>query len=460
MALRQKNWPLRSVNPSEQGKVGHYPRPRFAMRLLSARLSFSLLTLCACGTPTPQPGGKDASADTDSDWPPDDTGADAVSPCADGSWGGLTDPDLAIHVRADGDDAADGTAGSPVATLAQALALTRLKGGPKAIFVGPGSWETNLSLAADAGDGASDNGLSVLGCSAAEVNLQPADHTLPIIKVSAVEGAVIDGLTLENGRRSLWIWQGAQVALSRLEILGSSRIGLVIDGSLSIVNAVDVNVTNTESDGGAIGYGISVHDGTLQMSGGGVFNAEQIGILVDFGHAEFDGITVQGVSADETGLLGRGIQLQDLSDGNISASSVLDASDAGLFVLRPNQVVLTDMSISSTTESAIPGISDTSGDGIVVTRGSSNVAPSTFLISLTANDASACARAGYVLSGVQVQALDGNTWSGNGFTSGSIVVQDSAVIASGADAVYDIEAEGLDALPLNNVEVSVDDLIE
>ena len=430
------------------------------MRLLSARLSFFFVPLLACTTGDPAKG-KGGSTGGDTDSGSGDTGEpDAVSPCADGSWGGLTDPALAIHVRIGGDDAADGSANHPVATLEQALALTRVAGAPKGIFIGPGSWTTNLSLAADAGDGTSDNDLSVLGCSAGEVNLQPLDTTLPIIKVSAVQNAMIDGLTLENGRRALWVWQGAQVAVSRLEIMGSSRVGFVIDGSDTIVNATEVNVSNTASDGGDLGYGISVHYGTLQMSGGGVMNAEQIGILVDFGHAEFDAVTVQGVTADETGLLGRGIQLQDLSDGNISATSILDASDAGLFVLRPNEVVLSELSISSTSEGAIPGIEDTSGDGIVVTRGASNVAPSTFLINLTANDASACARAGYVLSGVQVNALEGNTWSGNGFSDGNIVVQDSAIIASGTDPIYDIEAAGLEALPLNNDDVNVDDLVE
>ena len=45
-------------------------------------------------------------------------------PC-DGTWGPIVDPDAAVHVREDGDDAGLGTHDDPLATVAAAVDATR-----------------------------------------------------------------------------------------------------------------------------------------------------------------------------------------------------------------------------------------------------------------------------------------------------------------------------------------------
>lgn len=430
--------------------------------------ALALLVFAGC---TNKPASDDSSApltETDSTVPTDSDSAgtptDPVSACTSGTFGALPDPLAAIHVSADGDDTAAGSWDAPLATLDAAVTLSRTKGAPRAIFVGPGTFEAALNLAHSVED-TTDDGLGIYGCGADETTLEAAGRNDPVVKVSQVAGFTLDGVTLSGGRRALWIWQGATASLSNLVVTGSSRSGIVIDGSDTFTSANEVEVRDTvaEASGGGtdIGYGISVQLGTLEMSGGGVYGSTGVGVLVHFGSLTMDAVAVESTASDSAGYLGRGVQLQELADGSFTDVTLTDNADAGLFALRALVTTLDGVSVTNTAAAGIPATAAaaTTGDGIVITQGDTNYDVASFQADINNNLVNGSDRAGVVVDGVTVLTCTGNTVSSNGYPSdGSpqIVVQGGAVMPD-PDTADDWTT--LDTpIPVNVLSLEVDDL--
>lgn len=375
----------------------------------------------------------------DTGTPTDDTGTTAtdVTPvCADGTWGNLPDAASAVHVAEDGDDTAAGTAAAPVATLDQALLLTREKGGPRTIFVGPGTWSVNLNLAHSVED-SSDDGLGIYGCGPDETTLEADTRTDPVVKVSQVADFVLDGVTVSGGRRGVWIWQGATATLNDLVVDGSTRTGIIVDGSETFTSASHVTVQNVVAEasgsGTDIGYGIAVQMGTLEISDSVVTGATGVGILAHFASLSASSVEVTGTQVDRSGYFGRGIQLQELAQGTLTDVTLADNADAAVFALRSLSTVLSGVTITGTAAAALPSTASTSGtgDGVVISQGDENYDPKLFVATIDDNSITGSARAGVVLEGVTVSSCTGNTVTGNGYPGdggAEIIVQDGAVM--------------------------------
>lgn len=405
-----------------------------------------LLLIASC---TKDPGETDTDPpDTDDT---DDTGVDA-GPCASG-WGAITDTD-AVHVRADGDDAGDGTIDAPVATLDAALVIVRA-GGPKRIAVGPGTFPTSLSLAHDLGAGVSDDGLAIQGCSPEETTFEASDPEAPVLKATAVEGLTLAGFATSGGRRAIWLWQGADVAMSDVTIRGAERLGLCMDGSITALTAENLSVTDTVSDDGAFGYGISVQGSTIAMTGGEVSGSQGVGIFADFAVVDLDGVTVSGTTADTDGRFGRGVQLQGLTAGTLTNLVLSDNRDAALYASQALDTTVSGLTISSTSAITLDSGS-TTGDGIVITQGDAGEDPATYQVTVEDNHIAGSSRAAIVLEGVTA-AVSGNVATDNGYSvdGTSIVAQDGAVV-SGSDAVFVTTS----ALEVEHTALVVDPLLD
>lgn len=440
------------------------------------RISTTLVTLSlsalvgACG--------RDKSADSpadssDSGVETGDTSTPApVSPCSDGTWGALDDPTTAwddsgasvgdpltaIQVRVDGDDGGDGGLEAPVASLARALELSRARETDKVIFVGPGVYEgVSLSVQRDPGDGSTDDGLVIAGCRD-EVELDAASADEPVLRVSEAQGVLLYDLALVGGTRALWIWTGATVSVTRVKVRRSGVVGVIMDGPDTLVLITDLDVSDTDDgdDAPGVALGAGVLGATVRWSGGTVSKSRTAGILVSgdgrSGELELRDVTVSDTAADDAGHYGRGIQIQDALSASLSACTISDSADAGLFVLQSPSLTVDGLTVSGVEASEIPDETETSGDGIVVTSDDGSGAsldPAGFTANLSGSEVSGYARAGVLLEDVTAD-LTGNEVSGGLY---GVAAQGSAVVTG--DVTPDVPPEDL---RLNRVVLDADAL--
>jgi hypothetical protein len=341
-------------------------------------------------------------------------------PCDGETWGAIEAPADAVHVRADGDDAAgDGTRAAPLATVAAAFDL----GGP--IAVGPGTFPTTLAL------GEADGGFAIQGCSADETALVGDEEGAPILSFSGTADASVAGLSLAEADRPLFVWSGAEVSAHQIAIRDARWSGFVVDGPYTILELEDVTVQRTQAVGGAGGFGGEVDGGTLRWTGGEAVGNVGAGLVGAGATAvlELDGVRVAETAPADDGRFGRGVQVQDYARATLRSCTVAANHDAGVFSLLATDLVVEDLVVEDTAAGLGGG-----GDGIVVTAidaSGRQLDPAGFTATLTANAIAAPGRAGIVLERV-TGTVDGNTVSGAG--AQDIVAQSGAVV-TGADAV-------------------------
>lgn len=420
----------------------------------------TFLLLACSGAPSGEDGssGSDGSSSAGDGGSGVDGGATAASPpCATGDWGVLEDPDLAIHVAQDGSSTATGSASDPVDDPVVALTLARAAG-LHAIFIGPGSFESNLSL------DTRDDGMQLLGC--------PGESTLtgtskargvPLIEVSDATGVLVSSLALSGGRRAVTVWQGATVEIESVSISGSSRVGILVDGALTELSLVDVTIDSLETatDGAVdLAYGIVVQDGSLTMSGGSVDGATGVGLLGDSADITLTDVDITNTSPLSDDTLGRGIHVQSLSNLSVTGGTVDHNADAGIFALRAAVVALDGVTISNTA-AALTADGESTGDGVVVTAGDTAADPGSYLASFTDCTITGSARAAILAEGegVEVTGFSGNTFEDNGFApdDSGLVVQESA-IAPSTSGFYDMDGQGVAPLGTNTEGLATEEL--
>jgi hypothetical protein len=412
---------------------------------LPVLLPAALLSTPGCGSEKPDTG---SVRDTE------DSGLPAEGPCVDGGWGAITDPASAIHVRVDGDDAGDGSLTSPLASPGVALELARQRGGAPIVALGPGSFESQLVISSDPGDGFSHDDLSMQGCSAAETLLEAASESDPVIAVFGASGVDLEGISTRGGTRGIQVWGGAQVAIRAVSVEQAELVGLIASGATTELELSEVEVRDTQSwfEVGD-GVGMAFQTGArVRVSGGGVYDSVGVGVLISgASEVELNGLTVQGSQPASIGGPGRGIQIQDYSERvRIEGASVSDCHDAGVFALRTQSLELLDSQVQGTLAGDADGVA--TGDGVVVTRGDGNLDPASFEALLEGNSVTGSARAGVVFDGVTASA-SGNSLSGNGFTQeGSSMVAQGPAEVSGADTVATLDEESTLALALEPLD--------
>lgn len=382
-------------------------------------------------------------------------------PCADG-WGYISDPENAVHVRADGiDESATGRADAPYGTLDAAIGAWRSTGASE-VAIGPGEFYASLLLAGDRGDGTSDSGLVIEGCSPDEVTLKPPvdSEGQPILQYTDVESAVLRGVTLQGGYRPLWLWAGTTASIESVSVVEGERAGIVVVGSDTDVSLVDVNVLNPISTpdyaGDEAAYGISVDGASISMEGGGIWGATEVGFLAAGADVNLDDVSISDTIPGSAGEFGRGIHLQSYSIANLE-NVILDSNtDAGIFSSQSLYLSLKGVEISNTSAGILDGLDDTTGDGIVISQGDEDAGlsdPSLFETLIQDCVVSSSARAGIVVQDVLISSMTGNiSGSDNGLAPDgiSVLTQGDTLFGSDVtDSYVDLEAEGIDSLNFN-----------
>lgn len=419
--------------------------------------------------------GADATPSTTQQAPPpggSDTGdGDPIGPCDDGGWGSLAiDPDLAIHVRATGSRTGTGSPSDPVSGLDEALVLTRA-GTQKTIFVGPGTFATDLSLSGDLGGGTTDDDTQILGCAAGETILQADDADAPVLRITGATGVAVADLTVWEGTRGVQIWGGAEVRLVRLQVLESMRSGVIVSGPETLADLQDVEILDPQATlddaGVSAAYGLVADGAVVSMTGGGVYRATRVGIFADRADLSLDGVTVEDTAQDGDDLLGRGIHIQDLSQATIEDTELSGNHDAGLSSIQSLSLVLDGVRVDATALADVGDGSTEAGDGIVVSQGGDDLdeyPASTFDTQLSDCTVTGSERAGIVFEAVSVSVLSGNTaGSDNAESQGgnSIYGQNGAEIDIGvSDSWVDVDTLALTPFGFNDQVLDAESLIE
>lgn len=372
----------------------------------------------------------------------DSSGTDCAPPCSSGDWGYIAHQDTAVHVSPDGSESGDGSCGDPVSTLEAALAITRERSEDRHIALWPGSYTGTIDITS------ADDGTILQGCSQEDVLVESNDSDESVFCIVGATDVTLEGITSRNGRRDIQVWSNATgIHLANIRIEEAIETGLLIHGNGTEATIENVEVHDTQTIGGGFGYGISFQEGaTVTMTGGGAYNSVAVGLLVeDVISAEISGITVEGTEPDADGYYGRGVQFQsDLGTSTLSDSAIRSVYDAGVFVMEHIDVTVDDVTVEEVLASAIPDSDETSGDGIVITRGDNNRNPAEFATVVERNTVAGAERAGVVLDGVTTTLSD-NTVSE---TDQNYVAQEDADV-SGSDAGEVVELTGDEVLALN-----------
>lgn len=399
------------------------------------------------------------------------TPAIAAPPCAGATWGFIADPNNSLHVATTGDDDGEGTAADPFLTLGHAIHASRASGVTKKIALHPGTFDGGVALLKVAPSSTTDNGLTIHGCSEAEVTVdEPSGGSgSPILEVDAALNVSLRGFTLSGGRRTMEVHSGATVAVRDVDVTGGKRQGIFVDGSATTLSLADVRVIDPVVDGGAYGWGIGVQDGSLEMLRGSVSGAVEAGIFADGATlVDLDSVDVSDTTANSSGYYGRGIQLQAVATASVVGGDVTGNVDAGVFASEVADLVLDSIHVDGPVGGIIPGSSETTGDGVVVTRAGSASAPSNFLVDIDDVDVTDPDRAGIVLDGVTA-TIDGTTASGTsgpvptGWSAPAVAYLQDSTTATGADVsvrghVADIASDDFDEIELNLAEITADNL--
>lgn len=421
--------------------------------LLTAFLALGLAAGC-----TGAPDTADTTSPTDTDGgdtgPTDtaDTAEPAITACEDGSTGYITEPDGAVHVWADAEAGGDGSWAHPFSDVQSALEAVRDRDEDRRIAIWPGTYTETLGLSSDEGD----DDLVIQGCSPDETVLTAADEDEPVLRITEATGVTVSGLCTDGGTRNIQAWSDASVTLDHLRITGGAEAGLVIHGNATVATVEEVEVSSPEETGDGYGYGIAIQQGaTATLTGGSVSGATAAGILIDDANevtlADF---TVEGTAAGAEGTYGHGLQVQaETVLVTVEESTFSDNHGAGVFVLQGLTFTMSDSVVSGTLASDITGAGETSGDGVVVSRGDGNLDPATFVADLQDNTISDSARAGLLLDGVTA-TVSGNAVSGSGSGTDQPLSQDASQV-SGTDTVTELsetEALVLETTPLEAVD--------
>ncbi len=429
-----------------------------------------LLPLAALACNDKTDSGLDSDPQGDSSWDsqaPDtggdsvpDTGGDsepvyenpAIESCGDGTTGFISEPERAVHVWADAEEGGDGSWAHPLTDISDALELTRVLK-DKRIAIWPGVYTDNLSISLHSGD----DDTIIQACSPDEVTLQAEDSSAPVIVANEATGVEIAGLCTEGGTRGIQIWGDASLYLNGVCATGATAVGLLVLGNATQAVLEDVEIRGSGAKDG-LGYGIAIQEGaTVDMQGGGVWDASTVGVLVDDAtEVSLSGVTVEGTLADADGSYGHGLQVQnDTVEVTVQDASFANNQGAGVHVLQGLGFTMAASSVSATAASAIPDSKESTGDGVVISRGEGNLAPAQFVAEISDCVIEGSERAGIVLDGVTAMVSD-NVLSGNGHGDDTVLAQDSAIV-SGSDTVTtlaDDEALALNLSPADEVDVS------
>lgn len=361
------------------------------------------------------PDDDDSSDDTGDD----DAGDDdfSVGPCSGGTWGGIGDPEHALHVRVDGSDDGDGSLAAPFRTVPRAVEVSREAGQPKAIAIGPGGkWVEPVSITA------ADDGLVIEGCSHEQSEIGS-------VTVDGVEGFRLADLRSSSGS-TLAIANSTSVQLERVTVPYGLHAGVsVLDSDAVTLDEVRVRSIEQGSladcqQWGNWATGVRLVGSTVDVSALDVRDGQGSGLVAVDSTLTLAGASIGDIAAAGSGQIGRGIHLEDCASVTLDditiAGDLSGVADAGIFAMGCGELTVTDCVVQDAVGVTLP-LGGTSGDGIVATPGPAPLDPSACVVVLEDNEITEVARAGILLDGVSA-SLSGNTTDAEFFSQNGAAV--------------------------------------
>jgi len=337
-----------------------------------------------------------------------------------------------VVVDVDATPGGDGSRTRPFQTVEEGLSLARTRG-DRYLLLAPGTYVGSVTL------GPTDLDLAIVGCGG-ETILDAAGAVG--IDVSGASGVLLRDLVIRNANTGLRIGAGAGAAepvqVVSVDIEDSTRLGVSVTGTGTRVALSDVNILRVGVDptGDLLGYGLLGWGADeLTVEDVRIREATRAGVCIsavpDFSIRR----TIVTGPLSFAGALGRGVQIQDGSAGEIEALTVDGAADAGIFIVAPAGVTIRDSSFASTREADVAGAPDErAGAGLVATSGVLvEPAPPAMALEIRDSTFTANARLGVLLEGFGLAAtLSGLVLEGNIIPDESTFPVDAPLFQSGA----------------------------
>ena len=390
----------------------------------------------------------------------------ATPPCAGATWGDITSPSTSIHVDDAGDDGGDGTESEPVATLSEALTRSRKSGVTKRIAIHPGTYDGGLVLKKTLPGSQTDDGLIIEGCSAAEVTVVPPEGGSgdPIFEIYQADTVKLAGVTLDGGTRTLLLHDGASATVFKVVVDNATRVGILAAGGGTVLALQKSTVQDTVADSGSYGWGVGVQGATLTMDDTDVLRSVEVGLFADDADLDLATCAIEDTAPNASGYYGRGVHIQNGTSGDFDDLDLGGNTDAAFFGHRFADIAIHGFDIPVAQGGIIAGSSETTGDGIVLTRAGSTSAVTNFVATLTSDTFSYTDRAAVVLDGVDATVV-GNTGSDlggpvpPGCSGPAVIYSQDGTDLDGSDTTVDCRTYALDSsheLELNLTALTVD----
>ncbi len=149
-----------------------------------------------------------------------------------------------------------------------------------------------------------------------------------------------------EGGVGVGVISGSVITITDSIIDGNHSHGVFIEGSDATIERSSVSQTQSNEAGG--GRGISVQDSaTLSLIDSEVAENHEIGLAIIAGSATVVGTTVRDTQPTASGIMGRGINVQEGSDLQVSESTISGNHDIGVFI-GDATATLTDCAITGT----------------------------------------------------------------------------------------------------------------
>jgi len=326
-------------------------------------------------------------------------GCSGSSPCDDGTWAGWQTPYGVVWVSPTGDDSASGRAGRPLRTVQAAMEdIKRSRRGRIGLL--PGVFDGGAQVIRD-----DKRSVTISGCSAEEVVIR-GNTGKPSTPTLALQGGgefVVQRLGIEGGSGGITITGGGQASLESIVVSEAEAQGIIIGGEDTVAVLTDVTVKGTKTGigGRPAGWGLGIVGAQVTLSRVELIDNRGFGLNMDGGTLDAQQLVVEQTSSTSPDRFGTGIYAKHAKRVSLSECAVRDSDGDGIFLIDNKDVTVRDCVVDGTMSSR-----SHAGDGLVVRQVGTAGAPPP--VTLSGNIVTNAARLGIVVAGPLTAALTGN----------------------------------------------------
>jgi hypothetical protein len=177
---------------------------------------------------------------------------------------------------------------------------------------------------------------------------------------------------------------GSTVTVERLRVVGSTTVGVIVDGTGTVVTASDVTVAQTQEtpQKGDDGSGVSVQNGAqLTLSRARLEQNHTVALLVSIASATLQDVALVQTTSNQTGDWGRGLHVEGNATLSLTRADIDTSADVGLFVGSGSTVHASSLRVTTTVKRSCVAAGtcmDVGGSAVVVLEEGSSLTATQF----------------------------------------------------------------------------------